>query len=58
MTGAPPQERLSLKWSAHVSEVEVNIKDFIQLYFLGKYIWLFFDVERMFGFAQVDICRW
>ena len=24
MTGAPPQERLSLKWSAHVSEVEVD----------------------------------
>ena len=23
MTGTPPQERLSLKWSAHVSEVEV-----------------------------------
>ena len=24
MTGTPPQERLSLKWSAHVSEVEVT----------------------------------
>ena len=57
MTGAPPQERLSLKWSAHVSEVEVDKISFISI-FRQKNIWLSFDVERMFGFAQVDICRW
>ena len=32
MTGAPPQERLSLKWSAHVSEVEVDKISFIFIF--------------------------